>query len=164
MIIAPILGIVLGTYIVYRENKHYGVDWPEGLFYFMFGCFVGSLAGIAIGFMLPADTHIHETQQQIQVLNDNNSTSGSFFLGTGQVEGKMKYVFYSKNGNRYKLNQVDYTDAEIEYSKEAPVVITYDERHSDTFLNWFAMDFTSTNYLFKIPEGSIATGYNLDAK
>lgn len=128
------------------------------------GVLIGVFSGLFLAVFIDAEMVIKEDVYEIEVLNDNQSVSGSFFIGSGQIEGKMKYVFYSKDKNKFKLNQVDYDKAEIEYTSGTPVVIKYSKEYTNSFKNNFAIDLWESTYLFKIPSGSINNEFSLDAK
>lgn len=160
-----IIALLVAIFLGYREYKYGFYPDMESIAMMSFlGIIVGVGVGLGFAFYLDAELITIEKETQIEVLNDNNSTSGSFFLGTGNIDGKMKYVFYTKENNRFRLKQVDYNDAYIEYTENNPTVIKYSKQSTDSFKNLFAIDYWEPYYLFKIPKGSISNGYNLDAK
>jgi len=101
-------------------------------------------------------------------LQDNNSVSGSFFLGSGYINGEMKYVFYYETDGGYKMKQIDYDKALIKYTNETPKVETYREVQTDAFINKFSVYMSgcgcNNKNIIYVPKGTIKQNYNLDAQ
>jgi hypothetical protein len=103
----------------------------------------------------------------IVILQDNPSTSGSFFLGSGVIEGSMVYVYYTDEGpGIYQFHKVDATRAEVhEVAGVEPYVETlgrhFKARVGDHLL-W--QSFCSDNYIFYIPPGSLTQAISLDLR
>ena len=135
------------------------------LFYGFVGAVLGFLLGLLIAWALPAKLETKVYTQNLECLQDNNSVNGGFFLGTGSVEGKMKYVYYYKDADSlYHMKQIDYANASIKYSDETPKIETYKEEATKDFINYFAWDYTEDKYIIYIPKGSIKQNFNLDAQ
>ena len=103
----------------------------------------------------------------IVCLQDNSSVSGKFFLGSGNVNGSMKYTFYYNYNNGYKLCQLNTDKTTINYSDSAAIMV----QHTNTmvnpkkaFVNYFAIDLEDYTYDIYVPKGTIKTNYNLDAQ
>ena len=152
-----------GIYSTYNEI------WSEWIDYIMFsligGLFGGCIAMI-LSFMLPMDTYDKKYSLNVETLQDNNSVSGSFFLGCGQIEGKMKYVFYYEANGLYRMNQIDYDLVQIKYSDGKPKVNVTENALTKSPINLFAMDFDIglKTYIIEVPKGTIKNNYNLDAQ
>src|SRR5574344_1763378 len=103
IIIGLILPIIIGL-----------INEDDGGFIFLNSVLYG-LIGMCVGFMvaiiLPAKTIKMKEVYVIECLQDNSSTQGSFFLGTGQVNGIFKYAFYYKCEDGFQMNLVNYNDA-----------------------------------------------------
>jgi hypothetical protein len=162
-----LLGTVLGFGInIYREYK-YGCwsDWFDYIMMGIIGTFTGFILSLTLAFMLPADTEIKTYTYKVESLQDNNSISGDFFLGCGQIEGKMKYMFYYEVNGMYKMKQIDYENVSIKYSNTTPKVEQFRREHTDAFINNFAIDFCGdSDYIIHVPKGTIKQNYNLDAR
>jgi hypothetical protein len=92
-------------------------------------------------------------------IKDINSVSGNFFLGSGSINGTMKYIFYYKEKEYIKLKQIDYRDAVIRYSKKPKVT----KWKSDFKWVWYYKE-SKTYYEINIPEGTIKQNYILDGE
>jgi hypothetical protein len=152
---------------IYQEYKH--GYYSDGLDYFImafFGLIIGIIIGTAIAIALPAKTEIVKTNYNLETLQDNNSVKGSFFLGSGQIDGKMKYVFYYENEGYYKLEQADYSEVKVKYSEEKPKAERFNRQNvKDAFINNFAIDGNSyQEYIIYVPKGTIKQNYSLDAQ
>ena len=165
IIICGIIGLIIAIVSIFD-----GFDYIEDIImYFLFGiigALIGGLIGFGIAFALPAKTEIVKTTYNLEALQDNNSVKGSFFLGSGQIEGKMKYVFYYENNGYYKLEQADYNEVKVKYSDEKPKAERFNRKNvKDAFINNFAIDFNCyQEYIIYVPKGTIKQNYSLDAQ
>jgi len=165
ILICGIIGLIIAIVLNFD-----GFDYIEDIIlYFiigMFGALLGGLIGLLIAFALPAKTEIVKTTYNLEALQDNNSVKGSFFLGSGQIEGKMKYVFYYENDGYYKLEQADYNEVKVKYSDEKPKAERFNRKNvKDAFINNFAIDCNSyQEYIIYVPKGTIKQNYSLDAQ
>jgi len=157
--------LIAGIIIMIIREQRYGL--PDFVEYIMLGL-MGGIAGFAVGALLalalPMKTQVSAYENEIVALQDNLGTSGSFFLGSGNIDGSIKYVFYYKAEGSFRMAQVDYKDAVIKYSDEAKV-IRYKEEPIGAFINLFALDIPSRDeYEIYVPKGTIKNDYNLDAQ
>jgi hypothetical protein len=116
--------------------------------------------------MIPMDTYVKKSSVNIETLQDNNSVNGSFFLGCGQIEGKMKYVFYYEEKGLYKMCQINYNLVSIKYSEGKPKVNILEIYPTESFINNIAIDFNvfDKTFIIEVPKGTIKNNYNLDAQ
>ena len=127
---------------------------------------IGFAVGICIGLILPVKYETVKTTYNLECLQDNNSAKGEFFLGTGQIEGKMQYIFYYEQNGFYRLKQIDYEKVKIKYSEGKPKVEEIaDKEIEGAFINYFAIDIESKiEYTIYIPKGTIKQNYVLNAQ
>lgn len=129
--------------------------------------FIAALIGLGIAFILPMKTVTKIDTYNIVSLQDNNSTNGSYFLGTGTIKGEMKYVFYYEENGTYKMKQTDYNNTSIKYSDSVKVEI-YRKEEVKAFINWFAIDDicseSNMQFIIYVPKGTIKNNYSLDAQ
>ena len=139
----------------------------------IFGLIAGAFLSIMIVFIFvgifgalsPPETTIKETEHEIVTLQDSNSTSGDFFLGTGYVNEEMQYIYYRKDGNGYKMEQIKARDARIEYTEKTPKVIKQEKEATDAFWNKFKINWDDEpTYIIQVPKGTIKQDYSLDAR
>lgn len=124
--------------------------------------------GLIITILLPANTYQSKESFTLITMKDGSNSSGSFFLGTGSVDGVMKHTFYyqEKNGD-IKLKQIDASDAIIRYGKWNKAILHYEETlATDSWINYISYDFNigDDKYLFEVPKGTIKTDFVLDAE
>lgn len=151
----------------YSEYTSYGTSgFLDYIVISIPGIFIGMIIGFFVALALPAKVEIVKTTYNLENLQDNNSVHGSFFLGSGQIEGKMKYVFYYENGGYYKLEQVDYNEVKIKYSDENPKAEQFNLDYvKGALINYFAIDINSyQEYIIYVPKGTIKQNYTLDAQ
>jgi hypothetical protein len=166
IILFAILGLVISiikfwTYLEWQFSQILGHIIVSIFFIFIF-----SIAGFVVAYILPMDTETKIDTYKIICLQDNNDQSGKLFLGTGSIEGKMKYVFYYQEDSIYKLKQIDCENASIILSDSARVE-RYRKEKTKAFINYFALDDLcehSMMFVIYVPKGSIKNNYNLDAQ
>ena len=152
---------------IYQEyNSYYHSDFVDYILVSFLAILIGGSIGIATALALPTKTEIVKTTYNLEVLQDNNSVEGSFFLGSGQIEGKMKYVFYYEKDGYYKLEQADYNEVKVKYSDEKPKAERFRQKDvKDAFINNFAIDCNyHQEYIIYVPKGTIKQNYSLDAQ
>ena len=106
--------------------------------------------------------HIAE-DVDIYALQDNVTTEGSFFLGSGNVDGEFNYFYVEKTELGYTVKDIDADQAYIQYTSDRCHI----ERQTYTFDNWFVNLIAvplSDRYIIYIPEGSILNNYSVDLK
>ena len=151
---------------IYQEYSSYYSDFEDYILVSIFAILIGGIIGTSVAFALPAKTEIVKTTYNLEALQDNNSVKGSFFLGSGQIDGKMKYVFYYERDGFYKLEQADYEEVKIKYSDEKPKAERFNRKNvKDAFINNFAIDCNCyQEYIIYVPKGTIKQNYSLDAQ
>jgi len=161
-----IIGYFFFLYVLYKD-----FDGFDGfvIFFPLIQSLLFALAGLIIGIALPIKYETTSWTENIVTLKDNNTTSGRFFfLGSGIIEGRMKYVFYLQNNDStYQMAQADYYDAKIRYVNTQPKVVITDKHWAKTTFNKWAIDMADESrqtYIFEVPQGSIKNSYELDAQ
>ncbi len=162
-----LIGMVIGLGIaIYQTYNEWMNDFTDYILSSFIGIVFGASIGLIVAIMLPMDTYNKHYSLNIETLQDNNSVIGNFFLGCGQIKGKMKYVFYYEENGLYKMMQLDYNLVQIKYSNSKPKVNVTENYPSDAFINYFAIDLDvfDKTYIIEVPEGTIKNNYNLDAQ
>lgn len=161
-----VIGYFFFLYITYKDFE----EWDGFVILFPFlEALLFALAGIFVAIALPVHYEANRWQENIVTLKDNNNIQGRFFfLGSGIIEGRMKYVYYQQNADStYQMWQCDYTDAAIKYTEGQPKVNVTDVHGQKTLGNKFAIDLDDESrqtYVFEVPKGSIKNTYELDAQ
>ncbi len=121
-----------------------------------------------IALAIPSKTETVIDTYLLETLQDNNSVSGSFFLGSGYINGEMKYVFYYETDGGYRMKQLKYYNVLIKYTSETPKVETYRKVQTDAFINKFSVYMgdcgCNNKNIIYVPKGTIKQNYNLDAQ
>lgn len=126
---------------------------------------IGAAVGFAISLCLPKDYVYEKATFELESIKDNSSISGSFFLGSGNINGTMSYAFYYKNSdNEYRLQTVQSDKAVIIYTDSIPVLEEYTLRMVKNNWSILGMYDGRKEYKFKIPPGSIKNSFNLDSE
>jgi hypothetical protein len=104
-----------------------------------------------------------ETTTPIVALEDNISSGGTFFLGTGSTKNSIRYYYMIKTERGYKLQDVSASEAYIKYDAEPRIVIG----NGCGFKHWYNYIWAlpvHTHYTIYVPEGTILNNYNIDLK
>lgn len=164
--ITVLITMVIGAFIGVIQTD----GWNKILGFFL-GLFVGIMVGVIIASLIGGIGHrvfpdkITEevsNTRYLEVVQDNSTISGSFFLGCGSINGEMFYSFYEQvNKDEFKLDKIRYDNATIKIirdgSKPRIEII-----HKKWQTNWGIWN----NYrnVIYVPNGTIKNVYNLDAK
>lgn len=134
--------------------------------------FVGVTHGISVAFVGPLqdiyDYNIEiDKQAELVALSNQMSIQGQFFLGTGRVDGKMKYTYIKKLDQGVKLKSADAEDYIVK-QKEGANPRIYERTKvvnprnlmelfwsQNTFANFYSQKF------IVIPEGSVKHGFSI---
>lgn len=101
-------------------------------------------------------------EAKLAALADNVGPSGSFFLGSGNIDDEASFFYYEKNGDAYTLEHVDADNVTIVESSETPRIEFYESVTNNQF--WHLGGMGERSYKFYIPEGSIMNNFTLDAE
>lgn len=159
--------IAIGVIIaIYQELRYGWADFIDYVIMSFAGACYGAFIGLIVSLMLPMQTKNKITSYEIECLQDNSSSKGSFFLGSGYIDGTMKYAFYYKDKNHFQLKLINYKYAAIEYTTGSPKVYESEVVATDSWINNFAFDFNLGDkyYVIQVPKGTIQSNFNLDAK
>ena len=162
IILFALLGLVVAV-----EYVWYGRPILLNIFATMCLICVGAFIGLLVAFILPMKTKTVMESYKIVSLQDNNSSEGNFFLGSGYMDGKIKYAFYYQKDDGYKLKTVDSENTTIRYSDNIKCE-RYKQAEVKSFINYFAIDDLSSEsnseYIIYVPKGTIKENYSLDAQ
>lgn len=171
VIIGAVIGAVIGVIVSYKrfdcieEISSYLLSVVLGVL----GALTGGFVGFLIALYIPSKTETIIDTYYLEALQDNNnSETSSLFLGSGYINGEMKYVFYYETDGGYKMKQLSYDNALIKYTNETPKVETYREEQTDAFINKFSVYMGScgcnNKNIIYVPKGTIKNNYNLDVQ
>ena len=166
-----LLAIIPFCFVLYqclKEMKEWGFEWDTFWMFIPFSI-GGAIIGFVIAILLPCSYNTYSFSVPIESLKDNSSVSGSFFLGCGNINGSMKYVYYCKeDSNTYKMWQAEYWQAAVRYTNTQPQVhITITDKDKNSLWNKFAIDIDEKyewSCIFDVPKGSIKNNYELDSQ
>lgn len=167
IIVGAIIGLIIGIWISIDDY----CDFGEGFFNAVIGILMGALLGLLLTLFssILADCCADKTWSTVEdtniyALQDNLTTEGSFFLGSGHIDDELKYFYVKETDVGYTVCNVDADESFIRYTTDRCHI----ERQTCTFDNKFvaaiAFPFTSTRYIFHIPDGSILNNYAVDLK
>lgn len=150
-----------------QMRPHHAIWWGDvtgpAVMTLLFGGLLAIISNVALAGVV--DTQTVVVSNQLSTLQDGSQTTGSFFLGSGYVDGEQVFSYYEKRGGAFYLDSIDADHAKVVESNETPRV-EHTCKKSDNI--WFSV-FTGKcwnnwDYTFYVPKGSVATNYTLDAK
>lgn len=165
IIIGALVGflIAMANHQKQRDNIYYPDDYVSSL---MGGSIFGFIIGLMIAIALPAETYDKQCSLNIETLQDNNGVGGGFFLGSGNIDGTMCYVFYYEENGFYKMMKLNHELVKIKYSDGNPRLQIMQKGITKSLINYFALDLwlKDKTYIIEVPKGTIKNNYILDAQ
>ena len=102
------------------------------------------------------------TRHELVSMQDGQGIHGSFFLGTGSVDGRPQFTYYQGSGNGAVLRSADASDARVIQDGGSYVITSCNK--IAPILAPFGCLRTIDSLEFHVPEGSVVTNFTLDAK
>lgn len=144
------------------------VDWSGMIF-------LSTLVIAAVWFVLEIGLsswlphqNVH-TRLDLAALRDNVSSQGTFFLGTGSVQGTLSYIYYLKQGNAYQFESLDASDVTVYEDTSKPYIVVSDScKYSWDWLVGCNSGMPNTSdskhdvIEIHVPKGTIKTNYVLN--
>lgn len=146
--------------------------WLDIILVFLSGVLGGAIAilVIMIGSAFAtayADTNLSEqptSTTYLYALQDNSTASGSFFLGSGNIDGEQKYVYMAKTKNGYRMGSIPAEDCYINESADKPKIEQYKNGYKSKFFRNNLFFLGDDSYKIYIPKGSIKYNFEVDLK
>lgn len=128
------------------------------------GFLTGTILGFIIAIIMPAEIEKEViTEYNIEALQDNRTDEGSFFLGCGNIDGVMKFVFYYEENGFFKYKELNCNSVSIKYSNDKPKFqIIADVKKKNEVINNFSIIFPNLKYIIQVPKGSIKNDFSID--
>lgn len=108
-----------------------------------------------------------ESSIEIAAFEDNITSEGSFYLGSGSVEGVMKYFYMIEREGGLQTESIP-SDNTIIYDKDEklkkPRIDVYEGTYNKMGSVGKMLNITKTKYKVYVPKGSVKTNYNVDLK
>lgn len=128
----------------------------------IFGGIVALVINIGVSGALASEAVT--TTNNLTTLQDGSQTTGTFFLGSGYVDGKQVFSYYEKRGGAYYLESIDAEHAKVVESSGQPRVEHTCDQTTSVWISVFSTCWNNYDYTFYVPKGSVVTNYTLDAK
>lgn len=154
-----------------------GIVWYSIKFWFdgdaiLVGVLTGTI-GLLVGFFVwligcvvitPTEPVVTDTVP-IYAMSDTMGVEGSFFLGSGNVDSEMKYIYAQETEKGITIKTVDADNAYIKYIDEGedPYIKKIEYHHESGFVEWlFAPAALHHETFIYVPEGTVKNVYNVD--
>jgi hypothetical protein len=152
---------ILAILVSIGHSDEYG--WAVGSFLLTF--VFGSLAAVLLVTVLFSafpytPIVVSSSTQTLTTLNTSTASQGTFFLGTGTVEGESVINYVTNENGVYRVQSVDADQATILTDSGEPTVIINVTQRENTAILPFRLP-TLDTYEFHIPEGSITANYEV---
>lgn len=118
----------------------------------------------------PEYTFEKESSIEITSIEDNVASEGDFFLGSGSIEGKLKYFYTTKDEQGgYKVDSIPSSNTTIYMDikdNENSRIETWKGEPKSGILNSIigSLKGNPSEYRVHIPKGSLKENYNVDLK
>lgn len=167
MIISVIIGIATIVWCMYMFDPDGLLDGIAYLFLsIVFGglvfliCFV---IAIKIGEQIPSDYELQRSEK-IVALKDSRATHGSFFLGSGSVDGELHYYYATDTSQGYRIKHVDADDCYLLFDNDKPRVEYYKVKRFEKKWHYIYAVPSGHYYNIYVPNGSVDTGFRINLK
>ena len=174
---ATLVGAFLFFYYFYPEIPSHGVlhgHHGVGIAFTIMGACCGLVLGMLIsivGSELYYDStekyrSISQTEQIYSVFN-NDSMSGSFFLGIGSVDSKNYYYYYTQEDRGYKRNKLNgefhnvYINEKDDIKNPSVKLIEYIPKKNWAYYMFITPNRHPKTVIFNVPEGTIFKDFNV---
>ena len=143
-------------------------DWGAFVAVLLIGGFVGFISTFVVAVFAGGRAYM---EYPLVSMQDNKTIHGSFFLGSGNIDGVPSFTWYEQSGDSYYLEDIAAWKAEVRYTTGDPYVVWNCRNENPGFL-WYPLHmdpsvncgYRSTHVTFYVPEGSVKNDYTLDAK
>jgi len=167
IIIAFLLGLIVGL-TAYWGGWDGFVDFAQG---FLIGAFIGGTIGLVVAASIGGgNTYAYTAKSELGALGDINQMGGSFFLGSGMLEGKQYFTYYKKVGdNQYQLRNIEATSSYptvtvVQDATSTPYAETTENVLKPGFELWGLVSGNIETVTFHVPVGTIKNNFVLDAQ
>ena len=160
--------LICGVIFSIRQRKKHGKVWCDGfdIAGYMSCSFIISLILILtlslLATVLCESEEVIESSKELIALKDNSTIDGTFFLGSGSINGEMKYVAMVKDKNGYKMETYRIEDVYInEVDNNFRIEeIGYEFKNENMYL--FFGNIKNHTYRVYIPKDSVVQNYKID--
>ena len=165
IIIITIISLIVGV-IVYKTTRE-AIDMWVCLF---FGISIGVLVSTILGSTNLSQKEVEYTivrTKRIFSLNDNTYIQGRFTLGSGTIEGKICYVYYSGNDSiGFKIERIlaDNVIIKEDDSRIPSIVFKKYKRIKPFYKSFYIIPYLfDEDVIIYVPKGTIMQKYFLDS-
>lgn len=165
-LILIVICAIIGFVLVYMDWNDFGDALLGGICGLLIGFMLSLALSIVLDCTLEKEYYLYD-KNQVYALQDGNSMNGNFFLGSGYIDGKMKYTYLVKEDRGMEIKTISTEGNYIkESNSKSPNIKTYSSRHKNkTMEHLFPMAFLSDKYsIITVPKHSIRYDYNVDLK
>lgn len=160
-----IIGVIVFGVWFYLTTK----DWLIAILGVVVGLFVGFMVWIPVGAFMTNHVSTEQVltkEETLYTLDNTLHTENDVFLWIGETRNHVnyKYVIDSENGRRIEKISGIY-DVYINEGDYEPKVEYYHCEYANRLWCWVALPLVfKDEYIFYVPEGTIATEYNINLK
>ena len=160
--------LICGVIFSIRQRKKHGKVWCSyGIIaeYMLCSFLIGLILILTLSplaSMLCESEEVIDSSKELIALKDNSMINGKFFLGSGSVNGEMKYVAMVKDKNGYKMETYRVEDVYINEVDDNFRIeeIGYEFKNENMYL--FFGNIKNHTYRVYIPKDSVVQNYKID--
>ena len=154
-----IIAAVICVYLIVKVVTLGGFDPIVYPLIIVVGFLVGMIPNIFLSNSF--NEYVNCSTHTLASLQDQAGSSGSFFLGTGSQNDEPVFYFYQKDDGYYSLMRVSAKNAAVRIDND-PRRVVCSASSSNKWLSLFGAG--EDQNLFLVPQGSVVSSFNLDAK
>jgi len=96
-------------------------------------------------------------------LQDDSQVNGKFALGSGRIQEKQYFVFYSKDSHGFKHSKLDVSKCRVQEWDGKPILMRVErEPKNPNFFTKGLKLYPDVQWIFKVPRGTVIRNFNLD--
>lgn len=161
-LIIVIISLIGGLVIGYRNDA----DFVETILGGFLGTMVGMVLGMFVVMVISFSMEYVDKEYPhcyLYNLQDDSQVNGNFTLGSGRIQEKQYFVFYSKDSHGFKYSKLDASKCRIQEWDGKPILIRIEREPKNP--NFFTKGLTlypDVEWIFKVPKGTVIRQFNLD--
>lgn len=157
--------ILAGLLVLFFAAKlFYDADLEDAIMFLLFGSIMAGLLAYVLNLAFLGLVNNDETVKvtPLASLSDGSGIHGSFFLGSGYVDSRPVFMYYTNDNGAYRLKQERADDSIVTYTDGPPQLVIHYNNSSNKWVS--IVNDSSPEYEFQVPQGSVKSDFTLDTK
>jgi len=157
-----IVSIIVLSIDINKDMNSIGLSIALGILISMIIVLLLSIIPITVANSLETVKADETSSKEIYALKDDGNLSGSFFLGCGQINNDMYYVYLVSDNDGYKIEQIYCDDVTIVETNKQPRIIEYKKKYKNESIKLWIPEPLTSKIVIEIPKGSIKYDFKVN--